>query len=523
MVAAAQLSRAVEQRQDKRPLLSDLRDSGCLTGNTLVTLAENGRRVPIRSLVGQSNFDVWALNEQTLQLEAATVSHAFSTGTKPVYRLTTKLGRTIRATANHKFRSFDGWKRLDELQIKERLALPRALPTNLEQTLSNDELALLGYLIGDGCTLPRHAIQYTTRELDLAEQVSQLAKTLFQGEITPRIQRERTWYQVYLSSNRHHTHGVRNPISEWLDSLDVFGLRSYEKYVPEEVFLQPAPAIAHFLKHLWATDGCIRMRCVGNRYYPAIFYASSSKQLAADVQSLLVRLSINARLKLVPQGDKGRPQYHVIVSGKQDIQQFANMIGTVGIYKSSSLAEIELYTQNLKANTNRDVIPNTVWRRYVVPAMQSNGITGREMQARINQPYCGTSLYKQNLSRERALRVANATNSAELATLADSNVYWDEIVSIEYEGEEEVFDLTVPGPHNFVANDIIVHNSIEQDADIVMFIYRDEYYNPETTERPNIAELVIAKHRNGPTGTVDLFWHGKLATFRNLQRQEINL
>jgi len=65
--------------------------------------------------------------------------------------------------------------------------------------------------------------------------------------------------------------------------------------------------------------------------------------------------------------------------------------------------------------------------------------------------------------------------------------------------------------------------SIEQDADIVMFIYRDEYYNPDTTERPNIAELNIAKHRNGPTGTVDLYWHGKLATFRNLQRQEVNL
>ncbi len=72
-------------------------------------------------------------------------------------------------------------------------------------------------------------------------------------------------------------------------------------------------------------------------------------------------------------------------------------------------------------------------------------------------------------------------------------------------------------------SDLRDSGSIEQDADIVMFIYRDEYYNPETTERPNIAEIAIAKHRNGPTGTIDLFWHGQLATFRNLQRQEINL
>ncbi|GAB4154553.1 MAG: replicative DNA helicase [Candidatus Promineifilaceae bacterium] len=74
-----------------------------------------------------------------------------------------------------------------------------------------------------------------------------------------------------------------------------------------------------------------------------------------------------------------------------------------------------------------------------------------------------------------------------------------------------------------VLSDLRDSGSIEQDADIVMFIYRDEYYNPDTTERPNIAEINIAKHRNGPTATIDLYWHSKLATFRNLQRQELNL
>jgi replicative DNA helicase len=71
-------------------------------------------------------------------------------------------------------------------------------------------------------------------------------------------------------------------------------------------------------------------------------------------------------------------------------------------------------------------------------------------------------------------------------------------------------------------SDLRDSGSIEQDADVVMFIYRDEYYN-EATERPNIAEVHVAKHRNGPTGSVDLFWHSKLATFRNLQRKEISL
>ena len=70
------------------------------------------------------------------------------------------------------------------------------------------------------------------------------------------------------------------------------------------------------------------------------------------------------------------------------------------------------------------------------------------------------------------------------------------------------------GTHNFVANDIVVHNSIEQDADVVMFIYRDEYYNPESDQR-GLAEIIVAKHRNGPIGTTKLVFHGDYTTFEN--------
>lgn len=68
-------------------------------------------------------------------------------------------------------------------------------------------------------------------------------------------------------------------------------------------------------------------------------------------------------------------------------------------------------------------------------------------------------------------------------------------------------------------SDLRESGSIEQDADIVMFIYRDEYYNEET-EKPNIAEIAIAKHRNGPTGTVELFFQKELAHFRELETRQ---
>ncbi|HKF37629.1 MAG TPA: DnaB-like helicase C-terminal domain-containing protein, partial [Ktedonobacteraceae bacterium] len=100
--------------------------------------------------------------------------------------------------------------------------------------------------------------------------------------------------------------------------------------------------------------------------------------------------------------------------------------------------------------------------------------------------------------------------------LAGSDIYWDEINSIEPDGEAEVYDLTVDELHNFVAGDIILHNSIEQDSDIVMFIYRDDVYNPET-EKKNIADIIIAKHRNGPIGEISLYFQANNTRFRDLE------
>jgi len=252
VLALAQLSRAVESRQSKVPQLSDLRESGCLAGDTLVYLPDSGTYKPIEQLVGQTGFQVLALNTETWQLESCQVNRAFATGYKPVYLMTTRLGRTIRATANHKFLTIQGWQRLDGLSSGMRIA------------------------------------------------------------------------------------------------------------------------------------------------------------------------------------------------------------------------------------------------------------------------FCGTGLYKQNLSRERATRLAQVVDSEQLAKLAQSDVYWDEIISIESDGEAEVYDLTVEGLHNFIAADIVAHNSIEQDSDIVMFIYRDDVYNPES-ERKNIADVIIAKHRNGPVGEISLYFQASQTRFRDLE------
>ncbi len=229
VIALSQLSRAVEGRTSHVPMLSDLRESGCLVGESLVYLPDEGVYRRIDSLVGNSGFRVLALNEETWKLESRQVLRAFTTGHKPVFKLTTHLARSIRATGNHKFLTLQGWKRLDELGTGQRITIP----------------------------------------------------------------------------------------------------------------------------------------------------------------------------------------------------------------------------------------------------------------GRLNGPTQVT------------------------------DVYWDEIVSIDADGKEEVYDLTVEGLHNFVANDITVHNSIEQDADIVMFIYREELYDKET-DKKGIAEIHIAKHRNGPVGMVPMRFDPNTTTFMDL-------
>jgi|FLYN01.1.fsa_nt_gi replicative DNA helicase len=511
IMSAAQLSRAVEQRQDKRPVLSDLRESGCLAGESLVYLPDSGCYVSIRELCGRTGFRVMSLNTETWKLEPGVVTNAFCTGVKPVYRLTTQLGRSIRATANHKFLTIHGWKRLDELTEDDHIALPRRLDGPTDQTMSDAELALLGHLIGDGCTLPKHTIQYTTREEDLAQIVADLALEVFGDEVRPRIHKEpgRSWYQVFLPPTRHLTHGVRNPVRVWLEELGVFGLHSHEKRVPHDVFQQPEEAIALFLRHLWATDGCIRMTQKNTGPYPAVYYASSSEQLSRDVQSLLLRLGINSRITRIPQNGKGRDQFSVDVSGKSNLERFVAIVRAVGHYKSQSLEEVAHYHVGRATKSNTDVIPIAMWEKYVVPAMQQNGI-------KVGKPHT------KNITRERAAKIAKIVNSETIAKLAVSDVYWDRITLIQSDGEVDVYDLTVERNHNFNSQDIVVSNSIEQDSDVVMFLYRDEVYN-EATEFPNQAEIIVAKHRNGPTGTISLYFDKTLTKFLNAAERSVDL
>jgi len=88
------------------------------------------------------------------------------------------------------------------------------------------------------------------------------------------------------------------------------------------------------------------------------------------------------------------------------------------------------------------------------------------------------------------------------------------ITMISFSKKEIVYDCWLPSTNNFVGNGYVLHNSIEQDADLVLMLYREQYYNE--LQKENTTDLTIAKHRNGPVGTINLIFDSNTASFGNI-------
>ena len=161
-----------------------------------------------------------------------------------------------------------------------------------------------------------------------------------------------------------------------------------------------------------------------------------------------------------------------------------------------------------------ELVPRDVWP-YLRRVLAARGQRIEDLAATVPVENFVEDIYASPLDRKQLQMVAEAAGDRRLADLASGDVRFDTIVSITELGEEPTFDATVPGTHNFVADGIVVHNSIEQDADIVMFIYRDEMYHHDSPDRGN-AEVIVAKQRNGPTGVVRLAFLEHYTKFGNM-------
>jgi replicative DNA helicase len=507
VIALSQLNRGPEQRTDKKPLLSDLRESGCLTASTRILRADTGCEITLGDLLtsGEQNVPVWSLDER-LRLVPRIMKHAFPSGIKEVFRVRLASGREVQATANHPFLTFDGWVPLSDLATKSRVAIPRQFPAPLQtKKIPEPEIVILAHLLGDGSFVRNQPIRYaSTDEANLAA-VTDAA--LHFGITAVRDDHPAArCTSLRLPSPYHLTHGRRNPIAAWLDSMDLFGLRSHEKFIPPQIFSLPQAQLSLFLRHLWATDGSVTVAKSGA---VRVYYSTTSERMARQLQLLLLRFGIIARLHAVG-NVYGHPQWTVDVKGVKDQRRFLDEIGVYG-ERGLSVAKAQQRLDLMVAAGRFDNIPSDVWER-VGRIMRERSISRHRMQMVVGSQSRGDLNFNICPSRTRIGRIAQFLGDAELEMLATNDVYWDTISSIESIGHQPVYDATVSGTHNFVVNGISLHNSIEQDSDVVILLHREDAYERESP-RAGEADLIVAKHRNGPTATVTVAFQGHYSRF----------
>jgi replicative DNA helicase len=306
-------------------------------------------------------------------------------------------------------------------------------------------------------------------------------------------------------------------VNLWLRELGIFGQRSHEKRIPDAAFRLSNEQIALLLRHLWATDGCIYTPLAGQRSAGKIYYATNSRALAGDVAALLLRLGIVTGLYTIRQG-LHRPSHHVAISGSENQRRFLEAVGAFGP-RVAPAERLAAWLTLRQPDTNVDTLPQECFADIKI-RMHAQGISQRRMAAIRGTTDGGSSHFGFAPSRAHIAEYGSMLGDHELAARAADDIFWDRVVAIEPAGEEEVYDLTVPGPESWLADAIISHNSgaIEQDADVVAFIYREEQYN-RTEENAGIAEIIVSKQRNGPTGTVKLAFLKEFTRFENMWRE----
>jgi replicative DNA helicase len=479
VIALSQLNRAVEQREHKKPVMSDLRE--CVTGDTLVCLTD-GRRLPIADLVG-STPEVWAIDEHQ-RLAPARSDKVWNVGRRAIFKVQLASGRSIRATAEHRLLSGAGWMTIGNLKVGDRLALARRVPEPAQPKRWPDHwVVLLAHLVGDGSYLDHQPLRYTTASEENSVAVAGAAE-MFGCRVT-RNDGVENWHQLLISGSGNRWSPVG--VGKWLKDLGIFGQRSHQKQLPTEVFSLANSQIALLLRHLWATDGTISPARPGRRGGHKVSFTTCSRRLAEDVGSLLMRLGIVSRAHSVKVGHY-RPVYMVHVSAESQ-PAFLQEVGAFGPRRESAALLAEALS-SARAEAHADASP-----LEVLGAVRA---------------------VKRSAGRPQVAGYAELLDSPVLETGASSDLFWDRIVSVTPEGEEDVFDLTVPGPACWLADGVVSHNSgsLEQDSDIILLIYREEVYDRNTTKK-GIAEIDLVKHRNGEIGTFLLTFQGQYTRFAN--------
>lgn len=497
----------------------------CISAEAEIVL-EDGSLVTIAEIYQRQSARLLTLNDNW-KLSFTAPSAFVDDGIKPVFKVTTKLGRSVESTITHPFLTFDGWRKLGELKVGDKIAVPREINVFGTARLTDNQVKILAYLIGDGC-LTQQAPNFTNTnpaiQADYAEAVAEFpglklrrsvsrsgAPSFFAtGDLNfirvgrkafaerlrarlaakPRGTKRQLAIQLGINAsliefwlkgesvpspdtfaNLCQSLSVapeelipdglaairkssKNPLTLWLEEMGLWDKDAHHKTIPSVVFQLTRPQLALFLNRLFATDGWVAI--TGN-HLAQVGYASVSEKLARQLQHLLLRFGVIAKLrkKLVKYQDTRRPSWQLDITHADSIRRFAAEIGI--FTKDDKLARALRILDKDVNRTNRDLIPMPIWNRLAE-------IKGNESWASLAKRagikgHTNIHVGQRELPRQKLRTFADVLDNPSLREIANSDIYWDEIVAIEFVGAKQVYDLTIPHTHNFIANDICVHNT----------------------------------------------------------------
>nr|MCU0650194.1 hypothetical protein [Gemmatimonadaceae bacterium] len=238
------------------------------------------------------------------------------------------------------------------------------------------------------------------------------------------------------------------------------GVTATEKALPAACFRLGTDQVALLVARLWEGDGHVDVAS------SSAFYATSSPRLAKQVSHLLLRLGIIGRTRRVefPYRGSVREGWQVFVTGAENLSAFRACVAQHFVTERYREAVAALRVEADALSASKDVVPVRPVRALARAAKARQGVTwaavesAADVSTRDLTP-AGTSAHKIGFRRQFVRQLGDYFQDAALARLADNDVLWDQIVSIEPLGDMRTFDLEVEGTHNFVANDVIVHNS----------------------------------------------------------------
>ncbi|MEI6297207.1 MAG: DnaB-like helicase C-terminal domain-containing protein, partial [bacterium] len=425
-----------------------------------------------------------------------------SNGFKDVFRITTRSGFSVEVTGNHPLLKFNGWSRADEISIRDKIAIARKGTFGISEV--SDDLAIwVGCMLTDGCS--RKMQQFSNIDPFIIDRY-EIATNNLGGSLRLRP----------YNDCDHRGNGLKHIMSEF--GFD--NTLSINKSIHPEIYRWNRESTIKLLQAMYGCDGSFSYVVTKRSQKHEVAYHTSSKQLAIDVRNLLLKFGLVGRIFTFMSGytrEDGtkhrREAYRVYLSDAKQVAKFIREIGFLGKKQAEAeacLVQIDITSQ--KENPNIDLIPSDVWN--IVEKKFTNGKTNHGCRRFLkgesaNRSNCPPIWARRTsgVSRCKLRKIAEyLDNDKELLQICDSDIYWDEVISVKNIGKDQTYDIAMPTHHNFVANNIITHNTtIMVNVAINIFKYKNEnvLYVPLEMPADEILMKIVSRETGVPLGLLE--------------------